>query len=782
MFRPRFRPVRPVRLYSLRRIPSVVHPDLQGNHAPERILILDPAETADKRFRQVVRDIGSYRPEITPDLVALGSLDLLQDVQQDASGAVDDVDNTGMSIERHKPEVSFLTVQQHKQLCENLARSYTRTQLLHFLLVRLGLRGLQRKTKVQLAQIIFEKVWHITTGEPPDLNHLVRTKKVELSPLDRFLLMLRSATLLRHVARAGAKIELASDHLVFSGTEFQVTDGEDLLRQVLRRCYRTTVDFLAIKRMFDDRNHDFAAAVSAVSQSLGVFFSPHNQSMDGVFDFAAFGFSQIQRSQRMLMSMLVSKRNELKFVQFQHQDFSMVPFGDDECLPWHARKPYYVARQTQPRGFIQEALKKLDVDENTTTSFDYEKQLYDAKSLPPQRDLEQESWSLLRDLGIVEGEKEAEEETGEKGETKVGEAETSEETEAKTSEETESETPVETEPKISEATESKTPEETEKTDIQGTPVPSPRGPHFTKLRDFASQITDNHYDFLTSFKPTSLPSSTMFTVGLGNILFPAPKTSSIIPKFGDNQPLTPSRFSTNAAPLIKKLVQLPFYEKSDASLSSQAMVHDPHTYVAQIRFVPSPFDNVDHEEFPPVEIWVELNDRSKADVDTLSMVTVEGENECLVGLPQEILDMKVSCQKTGDLLQVANESPLHEKNSINELLQETAPRYSRFDAQPGLSEFLDNSRLDFGGSQRPAISPFIDINFGDKKIRYLYVNVNYRKQLEFRYGDRLIQMSTVEGGSMGGRTTEVTFVGENEDKQELQELLIDSRMFLEECI
>ena len=768
MFRPRFRAVR---LYSLRRIPSVVHPELQSNHAPERILILDPAETADKRFRQVVRDIGSFRPEITPDLVALASLDLLQDAQLDGRGALDGVDHTGISIEQQKPAVSFLTAQQHKELCDTLTRSYTKTQLQHFLVARLGTsRGLQRRTKIQLAQLILEKAWNITTGEPADLNHLVRTKSVELSPLDRFLLVLKSATLLRHVARAGAKIELGSKNLVFTGTDFQVKDAENLLRLVLDRCYRTTVDLLAIKLMFDERNHDFAAAVAAVSQSLGVFFKPNAQ--EGVFDFAAFDSSQIQRSQRMLMSMLVSKRNELKYLpNFQSKDFSLVPFADDESLPWHSRKPFYVARITQPRGFIQEALAKLDVDEKTTPSFDYEKQLYDAKSLPPQRDLEEESWNLLRDLGIVEKGKEKEE-----GEEVSEEKEVTEVKEVSGVQEV---SEIVSEPKdVSDVSEAKKDSDRESPDSFSTKTSTA---NFTRLRDFASEITNNHYDFLTSFKSTSLPSSTMFTVGLGNILFPAPKSSTIIPKFGDNLSEV-SRFSTNAATLIKKLVQLPFYENPDASLSSQAMVHDPHTYVAQIRFVPSPFDHVDHEEFPPVEIWVELNDRSKADVDTLSMVSVEGENECLVGLPQEILDMKVSCQKTGDLLKVESESPHHEKHSIYDLLQETAPRYSRFDSQPGLSEFLDNSRLDFGGSQRPSICPFIDINFGEKKLRYLYVNVNYRKQLEFRYGDRLIQMSTVEGGSMGGRTTEVTFVGENEDKQELQELLIDSRLFLEECI
>lgn len=867
MFRARLRGVR----WRSRSVPLVLHPDFQVEPT-EKILILDPDQTADRRYRQVVEEIGRFS---APPISGSVTLPLLRLLQEDAEGSGSTKlgpETTESSIEGQKPAISYLTPRQHRTLCEALTRSYSKKQLQTYVQHRVaGARGIRSRTKPQLAEIIVKKAWNVTTGKPAGLDNFVRSRLVVLLAADRLMLVLKGAHLLQHVAKVGAKIEIrVSDGLeiakgetklengetglegsflalgtgnepdgplgpagapsentnspasldadstyilTITGTDSQVTKAERALVLVLDRCHRSTEDFLAIQAMFESRNEDFGAAVAAIGKALGIHFgrigknsgmvrdysagerkelsfpeesgekqvsSEYSESLEspeGVFEVVAFDSFQVQRAKRMLLLMLEPSRTKVRYElngtsqttgelkeapETRPQTVSdLVPFSEDDAMPWYARVPYYVSRQLVARQFITEELEKLQLGDEETPSLEYERQLSEAKSSSTHRDLEEESWSLLRDLGILP--------EFSKDESKVAEKE-----------------------KASQITEMKdvTAQETLRdlnpanADTQATGgtfmLPTdPQDPHGPSVPDttantasFSAGFSDRNYKFLSTFPDSALPVSTVFTVALGNVLFPAPKAAGVFPTCAPEF-TSPSRFSTNAAVVTSKLQQLP-------TASGATLVDDPHTYMAQLRFVPSPFDREDHQLYPPVELWMELNDRSKADVDTLSIVSVEGENEVMVGQPDRLLDMKVCCQCTGNLLDEAPQAHHPEKQTIDELLAETAPRYSRFDSQPGIKTFLENSRLEFG-HHTPSISPYLDVQFGDTTVRYLYVGVSHRKQIEFQYGNRLVQWSTVDGGSVGGRTTEVTFVGERPDKEGVQQLVDDCRRFLDEC-
>lgn len=724
-----------------------MHPQLQATFSPERILILDPSQTADRRFLQVVEDVNGKKRELDDEKTALPSLKLFQEVQGTTQEASASIGFTIASIDTLKPAVLSMTGQHHTALCERLAASYKKPQLQKYLELHMeSPKGIKSRTKWQLAEMIVDKVWGILQSETADLSAVVRRKSLELDKLQIFLLAVSNARLLRHLGAAGAKIELSSHEVVFKGTESQVSNAENLLLLALGRSYKDTVDFTALRNMYEDANCDFDAALASVSESLAIYFEEKANCM---YEVAALDALQVQRSQRLLLSMVLNRgeqryelenerenENQPKEHSASDDSVSVIPFVDESSLPFHARQPYYVLRKPVKRRFVADALKHLEVEE--TPSLDYQQQVLEAKTAPQphKRDLEQESWSLLRDLGIV-NEPDVEQDAIQKDTTADTEISSDSNIAADT----------ETDPKITQ---------------------------------WSAEVANKHYGFLTTFAPSELPTSTMFTVSLGSILFPAPEGSSTIQGFGSLSQLgNPSRFHSHAALAVHELMKCQLFLQSEASASVESMVHDPHTYVAQIQLVPSPFDNADHQKYPPVEMWVELNERFRADIDTLSMVLVQGENHSMIGLPQEVLDINISCQSTSNLLD-AGPSRSERGNTIEEILAETTSRYSRFDAQPGLSEFLDGSKLDFSGNTAPSIHPHIDLRIGNKTVRYLYVKVNHRKQLEFRYNNSLVQLSTVDGGNMGGRTTEITFVGDD-TKEGLQHLIADSRKFLEQC-
>jgi len=259
------------------------------------------------------------------------------------------------------------------------------------------------------------------------------------------------------------------------------------------------------------------------------------------------------------------------------------------------------------------------------------------------------------------------------------------------------------------------------------------------------------------------------------------------------------KFNSNIQLVNDKVLSLPPY--NNTSLDSQEINHylnnDPHNYVIQLKFLPSPFLNdklspkdIDYQmKYPPVEIWIELNEKSKPDIETMNIVTVEGENNCYISLPDEKSDMKVCCQLSGDVLRQNSTSEVTESQSenIEDILNAPTAKYSRFASQPGVSEFLRSSKLDFSGKVATSIAPFIDLIINGETVRYHYINVSFRRQLDLNYGDpengRLVQFNLVEGGSLGGRKLEVNLVGDitgDLNKEQFDRLMDDSTRLISE--
>ena len=86
-----------------------------------------------------------------------------------------------------------------------------------------------------------------------------------------------------------------------------------------------------------------------------------------------------------------------------------------------------------------------------------------------------------------------------------------------------------------------------------------------------------------------------------------------------------------------------------------------------------------------------------------------------------------------------------------------------------------------------SIAPSIDLIINGETVRYHYINVSFRRQLDLNYGPpengRLVQFNLVEGGSLGGRKLEVNLVGDitgDLNKEQFDRLINDSTRLISE--
>lgn len=278
----------------------------------------------------------------------------------------------------------------------------------------------------------------------------------------------------------------------------------------------------------------------------------------------------------------------------------------------------------------------------------------------------------------------------------------------------------------------------------------------------------------------------IFSITLGNLLFSREAGNEIIPHASSVEDMGYT-FNTNIAFASDKALELPFYHST--GLSRAEMKDDePFDTAVQLRFLPSPFvDEADNMQYPPIEIWGGLTRKSVLDMDSVRLVTNEGENHMYVSLPEKKADMKLSCHVFGNLLQT---HPLSEQNHENDdnddnedytmrdILASTSSRFQQFEHQPGIKQFFEKSSLNYNGRAINSVHPYMDVDFNGKTVRYHYISMSIRKVLFLSYNsgtdpenDRMVELNLIEGGSLGGRRVEINFVGDEYSPEEFNRLV-----------
>ena len=759
---------------------SKIAPSPKNDDTNKKILILDPSQTADRKFRKLV-DLHTETATHGKNLVT--PINIFQDEITSGTNG----DSINASIDNLKPKANEITITKYDSLRKMLSKSFTKSQLRDYINEAYAQpnfggtkKGISSINKDKLSRIIIEDIWLIGKSDKlSTLDDLLITNSVKLSKPELFLLLLQNGFILQYLSRVGVKVsfDTEQDKIKFTGTEYQVTNAEIILNLILNKAHKETLNLSTIKRLSLEKSIGFS--LEKIGKNTEVYFNHMNNDN---YELIALNENQIKKSKRLLLWSLNYNKHlqEMILLPDNFEDLEFVPYKDDDSLSWNNRHQNLfllkALKLKENSNYMSEQLNKYSDDNLMNNDLSFEDSIENVKSLPVGKQksddqLEKESWKLLNDLGItldnIEGEKETVmEESDEKQISKPANE------------------PI---------------HETKFPDIQ----------HVLNVTvEEKDKIYNNLIDFSYRNKLNGLSedklNNPIFTVTLGNLLFEntsdsenklIPTSPELTSQIGENY-----KFNSNIQLANDKVLSLPPY--SNPSLNSQEINHylnnDPHNYVIQLKFLPSPFlddnklnsrDINSQMKYPPVEIWIELNEKSKPDIETMNIVTVEGENNCYISLPNEKSDMKVCCQLSGDVIGEGNTDEVNEPEmeSIEDILNATTTRYSRFASQPGVSEFLKNSKLDFSGKVATSIAPFIDLIINDETVRYHYINVSFRRQLDLNYGDhengRLVQFNVVEGGSLGGRKLEVNLIGDitgDLNKEQFDRLIDDSTKLISE--
>lgn len=635
-------------------------------------------------------------------------------------------------IDKLKPESSVVSQAAYLTLKSSLLSGYNAKQLHSY--VKGSKTKIPSRKKNDLAELIITKVWDLEVTNNLTKEDVIATDSVRLSHLELFLLQLSYGYILRRVKNAVSSLDLKNSSLVLKGTPAQVENAKIVLQKSLENYYKETIDLGPIKRLAD-------IDVREVGANTEVFF---NHVHDDVYEICTLHKNQLKRTKRLLLWLINHNLHQAQKLYLANPaDLSLFPFKDDGSLTWKDRRKSLFRLKTdqvlRPSDQLSTSINQFSADNlshirlQDETWVDEEKPLI---SLAEQR--MSEEWDILT--------------------------------------------------------------ESLKQDVENVENRAETSISLEKRDEIYKELTDfSDFEKLNGVGPDHLDDK-FFTMTLGEVLVEEKPTES---KAG-------SKSKSSSIPTIK-----PFKQENQSfifnpnvplahdkvldfcSPDSAEMFHDPNMYSLQFKFMPSPyigdFDgdvnrDVDEQvKYPPVELWVQLKENLVPDVETLQIVTVEGEKSGLLNLPNARSDVKISCQQTGRLLEEPSAENEDEdlQYDIRAELNSTSDRYSRFDSQPGVKEFLNNSVLDYSGKKQTSIAPHVDLVIGGKTVRYNYVNVTYRREIMVPMDlekELLVNLSVVEGGQLGGKRTEIQFLGdysEGDSRENFDNLLDRVLTFIE---
>lgn len=720
-----------------------------------KILILSPEETTDKRYSQYLRDVNkkAKRKVLRP----------MMDFIEGDDGKSDQMKNTSdsailkLSIENFKPNTAISKLRYSGTVSE-LSKSFTKAQMLSYIRSSEPLtKGISGSTKKKLADHIVRKVWNVeVSSQVLGIDDLLVTEAVSLSQVEMFLLLLLNGVILKHIRGAVSKIGFddTTRQLLLTGTPYQIENAKINLASDFERAHREELDLGSVTKLAIEKYGRFA--LEQIGKNTEVYF---NHLGDDRYELLALNQNQVKRTKRLLLWYLNYNLHlkELLVLPELLEGLNLLPFKDDDSMSWRDRTAELFVLQkncTEANQMLEQDLNRFSDEALAKSDLDYEESLEEARTLPFSKrqedvELEEESWKLLESLGLSK-------DLGE--EWKRGE------------EKDDVEEPEDA------------PEEVLVLESINNPITLSEAQRLSLYQ----QLTDFKYRELLHGLPASRVDEPVFTITLGNVLFEG-ELNEVLPTPPPMEDIGKSfKFNSNLPLAHDQMLSLP-------QIDGGTVAEDPHVYSLQFKFMPSPFveefrgqtvENTldDQVKYPPVEIWMQLNSKSVPDLDTVQVVTVEAENNSYVCLPEAKSDLKVSCQITGQLLELEPQpTPDVDLDDLSTLLNSTTDKYARFNNQPGMVEFLNNSILDFSGKQATSIAPHIDLETNGKIVRYNYINVSYRRELSFGTEDKPVHLSIVEGGSLGGRRMEIRFVGDYSgcSRENFDTLLDDTLKFVE---
>lgn len=217
-------------------------------------------------------------------------------------------------------------------------------------------------------------------------------------------------------------------------------------------------------------------------------------------------------------------------------------------------------------------------------------------------------------------------------------------------------------------------------------------------------------------------------------------------------------FAPKISQITTKLLELPLYDL--VSSKDELYTVDQHEYFVQLKFIPD-LSTVPEKagNAPPIELYFELDDYDNAITSSMRCLAQLEQRSVLLQTSQLQHDYKINCDTIAELAEIFEEN--QEKWLEN---------------QPGIQKFLRDSQLTFNSKKRLVIPRSMAVNLprvdedgriNQLTVQYDHINENYHRVLRLLYmGKYLVQFSDVNCGSLGGRYTQVDFIGGEVIKRE----------------
>lgn len=660
------------------------------------------------------------------------------------------------SVETFKPENAMSS----NDSISKLLKCFTKGQLLEYVLQR-DPAAKRSWTKAKLAHHIVTNVWKFDSSASSFATQILSKASIPLSRQEMFFLLSQHGYLLRFAKSMVSAVDFDAEkqELVLLGTEYQIENARINLTARFERAYREEFDLTSIQHLYREKHGRFT--FEELGKLIEVYFHHLNGNK---YELSALNPNQVKRIKRLLVWHLdynLHRRNFLHLPSLEQLALStLLPYLNSYGMPWKSRSKCHFQLVDEmsvgePSTSLKKELQKFSETNLATLDLDE-----DTSSAPVAK----ETFDLLESLGLLKDDLAS---TDSNGQSEVATMDAQFEGQ----------------------------NETEEQKIAGKETPAttvPAAPLLSNAQKDAiyNELVDFSYRKSLNGVSQSEREDPIFTVTLGRVLFEGKKEGGLLPKAPEKNTLSEAYdFNTNV-PLAYDHILANAITNSE--LGSEDV--DPHLYSLQFKFLPSPY-GVEGEQleeqlkYPPIEMWVQLNERSVPDLETLQIVTVEGENNSYVCLPAAKTDLKVSCQITGRILhdkvetaESAEEEP--DAEQISSLLSATSAKYPRLTGQEGIQEFLTALRLDFSGRAPTSIAPYVEVVIDGKRVQYCFVSLSYRRELTIETeDDKTVQLTVVDGGLLGGKRMELRFVGDytaGMDRANFDELLDYSTSFIKD--
>lgn len=261
---------------------------------------------------------------------------------------------------------------------------------------------------------------------------------------------------------------------------------------------------------------------------------------------------------------------------------------------------------------------------------------------------------------------------------------------------------------------------------------------------------DEWYNFLVQKNESSRQSNMMHLKGVKETSVFSLTLGQILTT-NENSQTKETLFEPKITQIASKLLELPLYDLT-ASKDEHYTV-DQHEYYVQLKFIPDLSTLPDgSKNAPPLELWFELDDYDSAVTSTARCIVQQEQRALLLQTPNLPHDYRINNDRMVELTETAEEA---QEQWLSE--------------QPGVKKFIQDAQLTFSSRKKLKVPKSLDLNLttiGDGpevthcNVQYDYVNANYHRVLRLMYMDKyMVQFSDVKGGSLGGRYTQVDFIG-----------------------